>query len=286
MKLGIATFVTDESMRIDDLARALEERGFDALFVPEHSHIPVSRESPYPAGGDLPHSYYRSVDPFVALGAAAAITQRLELGTGICLVVQRDPIHTAKMVATLDRISDGRFLFGVAPGWNREEMRHHGTDPATRTKLLEERVHAMRRLWSEEQAEFHGELVDFAPSYQWPKPVQPGGPPVLVGGMAPAALDRVLAYGDGWLPNLLGQEHQRFVAMLTELRRRAAEVGRSVPVTLLGAAPTPAVLAEYAGLGVERSLMLVPPLSGDAMLGRLDELAALRDAVPAWRPHL
>ncbi|MGV0741627.1 LLM class F420-dependent oxidoreductase [Mycolicibacterium sp. XJ870] len=231
MKFGVSTFITDSGLSVTALARALEERGFDSLFVAEHSHIPVN--GPTPPDGDLPpRDYYRSLDPFVALAAAAAVTDRLILGTGIALVVQRDPITLAKEAVSLDHLSRGRFQLGVGAGWLREEMRNHGTEPKTRLALMRERVLAMKEIWTAEQAEFHGQFVDFDPVYSWPKPMRV---PVLVGGNGPTVLDRVLEYGDGWAPNLVGTPDE-LVTRVKELRRRAAERGRDrIPVTLIGA---------------------------------------------------
>ena len=234
MKVGVSTFLTDEGLSPTALARALEERGFDSLFVAEHTHMPVSE--PRPPDTDLPpRDYYRSLDPFVALTAAAVATERLIVGTGIALVVQRDPITLAKQAASLDLLSGGRFQLGLGAGWIREEMRNHGTDPRTRMALMRERVLAMKEIWTSERAEFHGEFVDFDPLYSWPKPVQRPHLPVLVGGNGPTVLDRVLEYGDGWAPNLVGPPEQ-LVAQVAELQRRAAERGRGrIPVTLIGA---------------------------------------------------
>ncbi|MCW2719998.1 LLM class F420-dependent oxidoreductase, partial [Pseudonocardia sp.] len=200
MKFGIATFVTDEGIRPDALGRAVEERGFDSVFLAEHSHIPASRETPYPGGGDLPRVYYRTLDPFVALTAAGAATSTLILGTGIALLPQRDVIHTAMQVASLDLLSGGRVAFGVGSGWNREEMRNHGVEPRTRGALMNEQLAALIEIWGKDVAEFHGEYVDFGPIYAWPKPVQKPHPPIYLGGESPAALDRLLRYGDAWLP--------------------------------------------------------------------------------------
>src|SRR3954471_13443147 len=182
-------------MRPVDLGRAAEERGFESVFFPEHSHIPVSRDTPWPTGGDLPLEYSHALDPFVAMTAVAATTANLRIGTAICLVAQRDPIILAKQIASLDHLSGGRFLFGVGAGWNVEEMRNHGTDPATRWKLVRERVEAMTAIWTRDQASYHGDLVDFDPIWSWPKPAQRPRPPVLVGGGGPTVLKRVLSYG-------------------------------------------------------------------------------------------
>src|SRR5690606_19482796 len=200
VEFGVSTFVTDDGIAPAALGRALEERGFGSLFLAEHTHIPVKRESPWPGGGELPRPYYRTLDPFVALTAAATVTERLRVGTGIALVVQRDPILLAKEVASLDLVSGGRAVLGVGAGWNREEMRNHGTDPRTRMRLLRERVLAVKELWTEDEAEFHGEFVAFDPVYLYPKPVQDPRPPVMIGGAGPTTFDRVVEYGDGWMP--------------------------------------------------------------------------------------
>ncbi|WP_406692299.1 LLM class F420-dependent oxidoreductase [Saccharopolyspora sp. ID03-671] len=269
MKFGISTFVTDEGIGPVDLGRALEERGFDALFLAEHTHIPASRESPYPGGGELPRIYYRTLDPFVALSAIAPVTENLLLATGIALVVERDPITTAKEVASLDLISGGRAVFGVGAGWNREEMRNHGTDPRTRGRLMDERIRAMREIWTQEKAEFHGEFVDFDPIYAWPKPVQRPHPPIYIGGESERSIARVAEFGDGWLPRG-GTEN------LGDLISRVRdEAGKRVPVTLFGAEDDAAKLTGYAEAGVDRALLMLPTLPRDETLRKLDELAAL-----------
>jgi probable F420-dependent oxidoreductase len=201
MRIGGAMFFTDYSMSPTELARALEDRGFDSLWVPEHSHIPLTRKSPFPSGGDLPKKYYEVMDAFVVLGAAAAVTKTLLLGTGICLIAQRDAIQTAKQVASLDQVSGGRFLFGVGNGWNEDEMANHGTAFASRHKLARERIEAMKVIWTESKAEYHGELVNFEPMMAWPKPVQKPHPPIIVGGAFPYGARRALHYGNGWMPN-------------------------------------------------------------------------------------
>src|SRR3954451_7252040 len=233
LEFGLAIFPTDYSIDPVALGRLAEERGFESLWFPEHTHIPVSRDTPYPAGGELPKQYWHTHDPFVALAAVAAATERLKLGTGICLVVERDPITTAKEVASLDRLSGGRFLFGVGAGWNREEMRNHGTDPRTRFTLMRESVEAMKAIWTQDEAEYHGRLVDFDPIWSWPKPVQRPHPPVLVGGNGEKVLDRVLAFGDEWMPNRIGDEG-KFLARVAELQERARTTGRDIPVTFSG----------------------------------------------------
>lgn len=267
MKFGISTFVTDEGIAPGPLARAIEERGFDSLFIAEHTHIPASRETPYPAGGDLPDKYYRTLDPFITLTAAAGATERLLLGTGVALMIERDPITTAKEIASLDLVSGGRFIFGIGVGWNREEMRNHGTDPRTRGRLMDERVRAMRELWTRDEAEFHGEHVDFDPVYAWPKPVQRPHPPIYVGGGSERTFARVAEYGDAWLAN--GLPPSKLEPLLEDLRRAAGDA----PVSVFGAASDPETLEGYARLGVERVLLMLPTLPERETLERLDNLS-------------
>src|SRR5580704_10671369 len=200
MHFGAAMFFTDYSMTPADLARALEERGFESVWAPEHSHVPVSRKTPYPGGGDLPKEYYDVMDPFVTLAAAAAVTKTLKVATGVCLVQQRDVIQTAKLVASLDQVSGGRFLFGIGGGWNQDEMENHGTVFATRFLRVRESIEAMKEIWTKPEAEYHGEIVSFDPVFTWPKPVQKPHPPILVGGGFPQGARRAIRYGDGWLP--------------------------------------------------------------------------------------
>ncbi|HEU4978604.1 MAG TPA: LLM class F420-dependent oxidoreductase [Solirubrobacteraceae bacterium] len=274
MKFGLATFPTDYAMGPAELARAAEEHGFESLFVTEHTHIPASRETPYPGGTELPKEYSHTLDPFVALGAAAAVTTRLRLGTGICLVVERDPITTAKEVATLDHLSGGRFLFGVGAGWNREEMRDHGTDPRERFDILRERVLAMKQLWTAEEASFHGEHVGFERAWAWPKPAQQPHPPVLVGGIGAKVLDRVLEYGDEWMPN--DRDLSRLAPRIAELRRRAQEAGRGrIPVTYFGALGREDVVESLIEAGVDRCLFILPPVEADENLPRIERYAQL-----------
>jgi probable F420-dependent oxidoreductase len=272
VKFGIIMFVTDESMGIVELARAVEERGFESLFLPEHSHIPVEH-CPWPGGPELPRYYKRSLDLFTALGAAAAVTSRIQLGTGVCLVMQRDPIQLAKEVATLDQISGGRVLLGVGGGWNREEMADHGTDPSKRWKILRERVLACKAIWTQDEAEFHGEYVDFAPMWSWPKPSRV--PPVLVGGDGAGTFERVLEYGDGWMP-LSRFAPGAFATRFAELQKLAADRGRpSVPVSLFGAPPEAQVIAECAELGVERCIFFASSAPAEVVLPELDAMAGL-----------
>ncbi len=251
MEFGVAIFATHDSVDPANLARLVEARGHESLFFPEHTHIPASRETPYPAGGELPRHYAHTYDLFVTVTAAALATSRLRIGTGICLVIERDPITTAKEVASVDRLSGGRFEFGVGAGWNREEMVNHGTDPRVRMALMRERVEAMQRIWTEDEASYDGQHVRFERIWSWPKPVQRPHPPVLVGGHGPGAEDRVLAFGDGWIPNDGPGMLERAVA----LRQRAE---RPVSLTFLGVPADPAVLERYERAGVDRVLHWLP----------------------------
>src|ERR687894_1910297 len=267
MNFGISTFVTDEGIAPAALAGALEERGFASLFIAEHTHIPLSRISPWPRGGELPRKYYRTLDPFVTLTAAAAVTESLLLGTGVALVVERDPIVTAKEVASLDLVSGGRAVFGVGVGWNREEMENHGTDPRTRGKLTDERLRAMIEMWTTDEPEFHGRYVDFDPIGIWPKPVQKPYPPIYVGG-GRRAFERIAQFGDAWLAN--GLPPDKLEPMMGELREVA---GRDVPVSVFNASTEPEDLRAYARLSVERVLLGLPTLPESKTLKQLDDLA-------------
>ncbi|MGI5350715.1 LLM class F420-dependent oxidoreductase [Streptomyces sp. CA-250714] len=267
MKFGVSTFITDQGIAPAPLGRAVEERGLDSLLIAEHTHVPASRRTPYPGGGDLPDIYYRTLDPFVALSAAAAVTERLLLGTGVALVAQRDPITTAKAVASLDMVSGGRAVFGVGVGWNREEMENHGTDPRTRGRLVDERLRAMRELWTAEKAEFHGEFVDFDPVYSWPKPVQRPHPPLYVGG-GEGAFHRVAALGDGWLANSVPPQD-----LGPQIDRMRSIAGRDVPVTVYAASKKPEIVEQYTQLDVERLLFYLPTMPESETLSYLDRLA-------------
>ncbi len=275
----MAIFPTEYSVAPAELAVMAEERGFESLFFPEHTHIPASRATPYPAGGDLPREYWSTYDPFIGLSAAAAVTSTLKVATGICLVVERDPIVTAKEVASLDRLSDGRFLFGVGGGWNREEMENHGTDPQTRFGLLRERVEAMKAIWTEEEASYSGRHVEFDRIWLQPKPVQKPHPPILVGGNADRTLDRVVRYGDEWLPNRIGSD-DAMIARFDDLQRRAAEAGRDpIPVTLYGTPRDPARIERLAEAGVHRFVLWLPSAPREVIEPLLDERAELITAV-------
>jgi len=273
MKIGISTFVTDTTMRPDVLARAVEDRGFESLFLPEHSHVPASRETPFPFGEPLPTPYFRVWDPFVALAAAAVTTSTLRLGTGVILLVQRDVIQTAKEIACLDLLSNGRLVVGVGAGWNREEMRNHGTDPVTRGALLDEQITALRAIWTSETAEYHGEHVDFAPFYQWPKPMQQPCPPIFIGGGSRAAVTRAVRLGDGWMPIAVDDPDQ--VGSQVERMSAAAKPGH--PITVLMASQKPELLAAYAEAEVDRVTLFLPVKSETEALRRLDGLAAVAD---------
>jgi probable F420-dependent oxidoreductase len=280
MKLGVSMFFTDYSMSPQDLAMAAEERGFESLWAPEHSHIPLPRVSPWPGGGELPKQYYDVMDPFVTLAAAASVTKTLKVGTGICLVIQRDPIQTALSVASLDRISNGRFLFGVGGGWNAEEMANHGTAFKSRFKLMRERIEAMKAIWTESKPEYHGEFVDFGPMMTWPKPVQKPYPPIIVGGGFPHAARRAIRYGDGWIP--LGGRMD-LISVVSEFRKMAKDAGRDpaeLPISNFGlSADTDAnVIQKNKDAGVDRIVFSLPSEGSDSILPMLDKAAKLAGA--------
>jgi probable F420-dependent oxidoreductase len=269
---GVAIFSTDYSVDPGSFARIAEERGFESVFFPEHTHIPVSRDTPYP-GGELPKQYWHLHDLFVALTAAALSTSRVKIGAGVCLIIERDPIVTANEVASVDVLSGGRLIFGVGAGWNVEEMRNHGTDPSTRFGLMRERVKAMRAIWTQDEAEYHGKHVDFDPIWSWPKPVQKPHPPVPIGGMGKRVVDRVLAYGDGWFPQPGRFEHDEFMVRLAELRQKADEAGRELPeVSIFGAKPDPARIEDYEKAGASRTVFWVPSVGEEELHGELDKI--------------
>ena len=274
MHLGLTIFPTDYSIPLPELALEAEQRGFESLWVAEHSHIPTSRKSPWPGGGDLPKMYYDTLDPFVALSAAAAVTSRIKLATGICLVVQRDPIHTAKQVASLDRISNGRFLFGVGAGWNEEEMNNHGTVFEGRFALMRERVEAMVAIWTRNEAEYHGKYVDFDPIFMWPKPVQKPHPPIHVGGAFPGGARRAARYGNGWIP--IAGRADDIASHVVEFRKLAAEAGRdsaSLEVSAFGAAGKEEEVKRYRNAGFDRLVFGLPPANRETILPILDRCA-------------
>lgn len=277
MDIGVTIFPTAYAMHPAELGTALEERGFESLWVAEHSHIPASRASPWPGGPELPQVYYDTLDPFVALTAAAATTTRLRLGTGIALVVQRDAIHTAKSAASLDVVSGGRLVLGVGAGWNLEEMADHGTDPSRRFGRMREAVEAMKEIWTNEIAEYHGDQIDFGPMYCNPKPVQTPHPPIHVGGVYPGGLRRAVAYADGWMP-IGGRGTDDLAAQLRAVDDACREAGRdrSGFEVSLYAAPTNAdALAALAEMGLDRAVFLLPSDDAETLLPRLDRLATL-----------
>jgi len=276
MNFGIAMFPTDYSISPSELGQAVEERGFESLWVPEHTHIPTSRKSPWPGGPNLPDVYRQTLDPFIALTAAAVATKRIKLATGICLVVERDPIHLAKNVASLDYISNGRFLFGIGGGWNAEEMANHGTAFKTRFALMRERIEAMKVIWTNDVAEHHCQYVNFDPLWAWPKPVQKPHPPILVGGEFPHGAKRAIAYGNGWMP--IGGRGLDALDILPRFRQLAAEAGRNpdeVPMSVFAASQDGERLKRYRDAGVDRAIFLLPTTRRDDALKTLDAAAAV-----------
>ncbi len=279
MEYGITIFPTDYSIRPADLAIAAEERDFDSMWFAEHSHIPVSRKSPWPGGADLPKMYYDTFDPFVALASAASVTTRIKLATGICLVVQRDPIHTAKEIASLDHLSNGRVLFGVGAGWNAEEMEDHGTDFSRRFKLMRERIEAMQALWTQDESEYHGEFVNFDATFAWPKPLQKPYPPIHVGGGFPGAAKRAIRYGNGWMP-IFGRDD--ITEYLPEFRKMAEEGGRdpaSLEVSIFGCTPKPEALKKFRDAGITRCVFGLPPADRDIVIPLLDQYAEIKSQI-------
>jgi probable F420-dependent oxidoreductase len=264
-------FPTDYAISPDELASEVEHRGFESIWFPEHTHIPASRRTPWPGGGDLPREYWHTYDPFIALTAAASATTRLRLGTGICLVIERDPIVTAKEVATLDKLSNGRVIFGIGGGWNAEEMENHGTDYKRRWRVLRERALAMKEIWTKDEAEFHGEFVNFDPIWSFPKPVQKPHPPILMGGDGPTTFERVIEFCDGWMP--IGLRLVNAEEKIAALKRRAEEADRdpsSISVTIFAANADRKALDGLERAGVERAIFYAPPAGRDKVLPVLD----------------
>ena len=285
MEIGAAIFFTDYSITPTELAVALEQRGFDSLWVAEHSHIPVSRRFSHPQGeAALTKEYFDVMDPFVTLSAAAAVTTRLKLGTAVCLVIQRDTIQTAKLVASLDQVSKGRFLFGIGCGWNAEEMEDHGTVYETRTLKMREQIEAMKEIWTKDVAEYHGQIVKFPPMNSWPKPVQKPHPPIIVGGAFRLAARRALRYGDGILPAAPSAGSGSPEEFMPRWRQMAEEAGRdlrALSVTLGGAPEDPDLLKRNRDLGIARMNVRLPPAKTDEILSLLDRWAKL---IPQLRP--
>jgi probable F420-dependent oxidoreductase len=269
-------FATDYAIRIDELAREAEGRGFESLFVPEHTHIPTSRRTPFPGGEPLPKEYSHTHDPFVSLMAAAAATKTLRIGTGICLIIERDTIVTAKLVASLDDLSGGRFEFGVGGGWNVEEMENHGTVFKTRFARLREQVLAMKEIWTKDEASFHGQFVSFDPIWSWPKPAQKPHPPVLLGGESGFTLQRVVDFCEGWFPR--ARRSEVILPALEDLKARAARAGRdmrTISTSIFGAPADEAQLERYAAAGFTRVLLRLPSEGREAILPKLDGFAKL-----------
>lgn len=276
MKLGITMFATDYAMRPDDLARACEERGFESVWFPEHTHIPASLRTPPPFGTKVPRYLWHLHDLFVTLTAAAVVTKTIKVGSGICLVIEHDPILLAKEVASVDQLSNGRLLFGIGGGWNAEEMENHGTPFQRRWKVLRERIEAMKQIWKEEAAEYHGEFVNFDPIWSHPKPLQKPHPPIILGTLSTKGLHRVVRYCDGWIPT--GVRIEELPAAIKDLHVRAEQAGRKpsdVPVSIFGVPSEEAVLRRYQELGVERVVFTVPSKEKDQVLPLLDTYAAL-----------
>ncbi len=278
MKIGAVMFFTTDSMRPAPLARALEERGFESLWVPEHTHIPSTRKTDYPAGGGLIRPYYDIMDPFLVLNAAATVTTKLKIGTGIALIVQRDPIVTAKEVSTIDQLSQGRFLFGVGNGWNQDEIENHGTAFKTRHKLARERIEAMKTIWANDEPEYHGEFVKFDKMKQWPKPFQKPHPPIIVGGRLEYAAKRAFRYGDGWIPRDDWLETEGTQSIHT-FRKMAADAGRdpaSLPISIFRTPDNLDRLKLCRDIGIDRVVFSLPAEKDDKIVPILDRWAELQ----------
>jgi probable F420-dependent oxidoreductase len=275
MRIGLFPFLTDYSMAVDKLAIAAEERGFDSIWVPEHTHIPANRATAYPGGGDLPKEYAHTLDPFVALAMAAAVTTKLKLATGICLLIEHQVLTLAKTVATLDHLSNGRVLLGLGAGWNREEMENHGTDWTSRFKKLEEQMQALRTVWTNDEATFVGDFERFERVWSWPKPIQQPHPPLILGGETDHTLRRIVRVGDGWLPRAMNP--QRVLDGMEKLAKFATEAGRdpaSISVSVFAPPPKDEVIKRFADTAAERVVLMVPPRDSDETLRRLDRYAA------------
>jgi probable F420-dependent oxidoreductase len=278
LDFGAAMFFTDYSMAPAELGQALEERSFESVWAPEHSHIPLSRKTPFPGGGEMPKKYYDAMDPFVTLTAAAMATKKLKVGTGVCLVAQRDPIQTAKLVASIDQVSGGRFLFGIGNGWNQDEMEDHGTVFETRHKQARERVEAMKAIWTQTKPEYHGEFVNFGPMMAWPKPVQKPHPPVIVGGAFPYSARRAVRYGEGWIPHASRGTYAEIAEMIPQFRNMASEAGRdpdAIQITVWGPKQEADLMRRYEDLGVSRVVFSVESEKADTILPVIDGWAAL-----------
>jgi probable F420-dependent oxidoreductase len=277
MEIGAAMFFTDYAMPAQEIGPALEQRGFESIWAPEHSHIPLSRRSPWPGGPELPKKYFDAMDPFVTLSVIAAVTRTLKIGTGVCLVIQRDTIQTAKLVASLDQVSAGRFLFGIGGGWNAEEMEDHGTEFKTRFKKLREQIEAMKAIWTQTKPEYTGDLVKFPPMMVWPKPVQKPYPPVILGGAYPHAARRAIAYGDGWIP-IAGRGDGDLADQIVQFRAMAMAAGRdpaSLPITIFSAPENLDTLKRYKDMGVSRAIVQLPSAATEEIVPIIDRWAEL-----------
>ena len=282
MKFGASMFFTDYSMGPAELAVALEERGFDIVWAPEHSHIPTSRKSSFILGSELPKRYYDVMDPFVTLTAAAMATRTLRVGTGVCLVAQRDPIQTAKLVASIDQVSGGRFVFGVGNGWNEDEMENHGTAFATRHKRARENIESMKEIWTRSKAEYHGEFVNFDLIMAWPKPVQKPYPSILVGGAFPYSARRAIRYGDGWMPQVTERSPTPLIELIPKFRQMCAEADRApdkMDISIGGQSPDADLAKRYRDAGVNRVSTSLPSEKAGTILPILDEWVAVMRAV-------
>ncbi len=276
-KFGVSIFPTDYAIQPAELAREVEARGLDSMFFPEHTHIPASRLTPFPGGGDLPQQYWRAHDPFVALATCAAVTERISLGTGICLVIERDPITLAKEIASLDMVSGGRVILGIGAGWNREEMENHGAVYRDRWKITREKVLAMRAIWTEDEAQFHGEFVDFDPIWSWPKPVQPGGPPIWIGANSRWVFDRVAEYADGWMP-IGGPGSGNMQRLAQAMQARGREM-TNLDLALFGAPMDAAQCAGRIGQGFDHIVFGLPSADADTVLPQLDRIVEVIAAI-------
>jgi probable F420-dependent oxidoreductase len=276
MEFGVGMFATDYAIPPQELAREAENRGFESVWFPEHTHIPVSRRTPYPGGGDLPTEYWHTHDLFVALAAAAAVTTKIKIASGICLVIERDPITTAKEVASIDSLSGGRFIFGIGGGWNAEEMENHGTDPKKRWRILRERVLAMKEIWTKDEAEFHGDFVNFDRIWSYPKPVQKPYPPVLMGGSGATTFNRVIEFCDGWIP--VGLPLDMVIERMSELKQLSEDAGRdpkSISVSIFNAKADPGAVNKMKSAGIEHAVFMLPAAGREVVLPLLDNYAGL-----------
>ena len=278
MKFGASMFFTDYSMTAPELAVAMEQRGFDIVWAPEHSHIPLTRKTPFILGGDLPKRYYDVMDPFVTLTAAAMATKTIKIGTGVCLIAQRDPIQTAKLVASIDQISGGRFVFGVGNGWNQDEMENHGTDFKTRHQRARENIEAMKAIWTQTKAEYHGDFVNFDPMMTWPKPVQKPHPPILVGGGFPYSARRAVRYGDGWMPQVTEYAKTPLIDLIPAFRQMCAEAGRDadkMDISIGGQQPDYDAICRLRDAGANRVSCSLMSEKAETILPILDTWAAI-----------